>query len=75
MRDAGAVAAKSLPEIKCKKMAEQTNDVLSFLNLFEKNLYFAWYSRSTVGQNFAKFVEQEGKQNLFLFGYRHLSIV
>ena len=30
MRDAGAFAAKSLPEIKFQKMAEQTNDVSSF---------------------------------------------
>ena len=36
MRDAGAFAAKSLPEIKFKKIVEQTNDVLSFLNVFEK---------------------------------------
>ena len=28
MRDAGAFAAKSLPEIKFQKMVEQTNDVL-----------------------------------------------
>ena len=28
IRDAGAFAAKSLPEIKFKKMVEQTNDVL-----------------------------------------------
>ena len=31
MRDAGAFAAKSLPEIKFQNMVEQTNDVLSFL--------------------------------------------
>ena len=31
MRDASAFSAKSLPEIKSQKMAEQTNDVLSFL--------------------------------------------
>ena len=36
MRDAGAFAAKSLPEIKFQKMVEQTNDVLSFFNVFEK---------------------------------------
>ena len=36
MRDAGAVAAKYLPEIKFQKMAEQTNDVMSFFNVFEK---------------------------------------
>ena len=36
MRDDGAFAAKSLPEIKFQKMAEQTNDVLSFYNVFEK---------------------------------------
>ena len=28
MRDAGAFVTKSLPEIKCQKMVEQTNDVL-----------------------------------------------
>ena len=36
MRDAGAFAAKSPPVIKIKKFAEQTNDVLSFFNVFEK---------------------------------------
>ena len=36
MRDAGAFAAKSLPEIKFKKMVEQMNDVLSIFNVFEK---------------------------------------
>ena len=36
MRDAGAFAAKSLPEIKFKKMVEQTNDVLSFLMFFKR---------------------------------------
>ena len=36
MRDAGAFVAKSLPEIKFQKMVEQTNDVLSFFNFFEK---------------------------------------
>ena len=36
IRDAGAFAAKTLPEIKFKKMVEQTNDVLSFFNVFEK---------------------------------------
>ena len=36
MRDAGPFAATSLPEIKFKKMVEQTNDVLSFFNVFEK---------------------------------------
>ena len=40
MRDAGAFAAKSLPEIKFQKMFEQTNDVLSFLNVFEKTCTF-----------------------------------
>ena len=36
MRDAGAFAAKSLPEIKFQKMVEQMNDVLSFFNVYEK---------------------------------------
>ena len=36
MRDARAFAAKSLPEIKFQKMVEQTNDVLSVFNVFEK---------------------------------------
>ena len=36
MRDACVFAAKSLPEIKFQKMAEQTNDVLSFFYVFEK---------------------------------------
>ena len=35
MRDAGAFVAKSRPEIKFKKMVGQTNDVLSFFNVFE----------------------------------------
>ena len=34
MRDAGAFAAKSLPEIKFKKMVEQTNDFLLFFKCF-----------------------------------------
>ena len=37
MRDANAFAAKSLPEIKFKKMVEQTNDVCHFL-IFLKRL-------------------------------------
>ena len=61
MRDAGALAAKSLPEIKFQNMAEQTNDVLSFLDVFEQNLYITLYSRPTVGKNFAKFVKREGE--------------
>ena len=36
MRDAGAFATKSLPEIKFQKMVEQTNDVLSFFNVFKR---------------------------------------
>ena len=36
MRYAGAFVAKSLPEIKFQKMVEQTNDVLSSFNVFEK---------------------------------------
>ena len=36
MRDTGAFAAKSLPEIKFQKMVEQTNDGLSFFNVIEK---------------------------------------
>ena len=36
MRDAGTFAAKSLPEIKFQNMVEQTNDGLSFVNVFEK---------------------------------------
>ena len=41
MRDAGAFAAESLPEIKFQNMVEQTNDVLSFFNVLKKtcNLY------------------------------------
>ena len=43
MRDAGAFAAKSLAEIKFQKMVEQTNDVLSFFNVFEKTcMVFKW---------------------------------
>ena len=38
-------------------------------------MYFAWYSRVTVGQNFAKFVKWEGEQNLLSFKYRHVLIV
>ena len=38
MSDAGAFAAKSLPEIKFQKMVEQTNDVLSFFLMFLKRL-------------------------------------
>ena len=56
MNDAGAFAAKSLPENKFQKMVEQTNDVCHFV-MFLKDLYFAWYLRSTVGQNFAKSVK------------------
>ena len=37
MKDAGAFATKSLPEIKFQKLVEQTNDVLSFL-MFLKRL-------------------------------------
>ena len=33
-RDADAFAAKSLHEIKFQKMTEQTNDILSFFNVF-----------------------------------------
>ena len=40
MRDAGALSAKSLTEIKFQKMAEKTNDVLSFFNVLEKNCTF-----------------------------------
>ena len=36
MRDAGAFAAKSLPEIKFQKMVERTTNVLSFFNAFER---------------------------------------
>ena len=36
IKDAGAFATKSLAEIKFQKMVEQTNDVLSFFNVFEK---------------------------------------
>ena len=36
MRDAGAFVTNSLTEIKFQKMVEQTNDVLSFFNVFEK---------------------------------------
>ena len=35
MKDAGAFAAKSLPESKFQKIAERTHDVLSFVNVFE----------------------------------------
>ena len=36
MRDAGTFVTKSLPEIKFPRMVEQTNDVLSVFNVFEK---------------------------------------
>ena len=36
IRDAGAFAAKSLPEVKFQKIVKQMNDVLSFFNVYEK---------------------------------------
>ena len=36
LRDAGAFATKCMPEIKFQKMAEQPNDVLSFLKFLKR---------------------------------------